>query len=40
MDRFYGYNNCTADPSNKDNELPITYETIAEYLHFKIFKFH
>ena len=33
MDRFYGYNTCTADTTNTDTELLITHETIAEYLH-------
>ena len=35
MDRFYGYNTYTASATNIDNELPITHEIIAEYLHFQ-----
>ena len=32
MEKFYGYNTCTADTNNTDNETPITHEDIAEYL--------
>ena len=35
MDRFYGYNTCTANATNIDNKLSITHEIIAEYLHFQ-----
>ena len=33
MDRFYGCNTCTANTTNTDNEIQITHEVIAEYLH-------
>ena len=33
MDRFYDYNTSTEDATNIDNKLPITHETITEYLY-------